>query len=498
MIYTRSVFSFFILCCTAFGPPPLFAGETAPPPVDYPPGIVSPPPHFPVIANLKDYEILPDTGLQIGTLIFQCPFENDPFLLDMLRAVNKHIVVTIIVNNKSGAQKLEENIRKSNLGHKMKQVRFVTMPPSNYITRWGRDPFLVLHNRKKNHFLLIDSIKPQARRYPGFIDKTVMETLLRTDNGPNILGRGEIAVVDTWNVTGGAVTVDDQNAYVGEGTILESQGWEGDKPRYTRKEVLDSMTAVFKKNLVVMPLLGNHNDRYHIPVGKTRFGKRTSLLSDPVQALLLIKSMTKAEREEAIDTILRSRSAWLEMSHPLGKRTVDPDEKKLSRKKLEEFFNVTDEKVERLKRSIEVWMLNETEKMLKKKGVAVVRIPNLQSVYRLNSESDPKTTGLIFPFGLLYTNIVQDSRGSEETAFVPKFGIKKLDDRALDVYRSLDKFDNIYQIQSLDEAVDNGGPRCRVQVIGKPIYPNILNRIGGKAMKKIKKFAKRRAIPRVF
>ena len=141
---------------------------------------------------------------------------------------------------------------------------------------------------------------------------------------------------------------------------------------------------------------------------------------------------------------------------------------------LRQFLSITKDRLAYFKQSPYVQALNEAEKELKRNGITVVRIPALNHSYdyeewtKKKGEIDVEIKQFYFPFGLYYTNVIQDSFEGKREVVIPAYGIKKLDGAAKKVFESLKVFSKIHQVRSVIEGTQGGGPRCRVQVFGFP------------------------------
>ncbi|MCG3203454.1 MAG: hypothetical protein KCHDKBKB_00119 [Elusimicrobia bacterium] len=463
---------------------------------DLPSVVLAPPRQFTTVTDPKNFKIVSDAGTKIQSMIFQCPNPQDPFLSQMLRVLRPNIMVIIMVTDSQTATSLWRYLNQEKLTDLRERVRFVIADPPRVLTRWGRDPYLVLYNEKSDMYALVEGIQPQSPRYNGHIDRAAVVTLLNSDIGMKNLSKGNFQLLSTMNVEGGAITSDDTFVYMGGATINGSMGWNAGTPTFSQSAVANSFTEIMGKKIAVMPNRRNHNDRYHMPVGKTRYGERTSLLSDPVKALQIIASLSPGEKKIAMDQILATRSRWLDQNVVIssdGKRTVTGSKPKITLAQLKEFFDVTDQKIERLSRSMEVKLLDESEIFLENQGIHVVRVPNLQAEYVIDREkgqSYEDAPKLVFPLSLPYVNIIQDSTRTDDIVFIPRFNIPKLDDHVKAIFSDLDKYTEIHQILSVDEAIDRAGPRCRVQTIGKPVKPLTIAKLGKNMFKKMRKSAK--------
>ncbi|MFH2202110.1 MAG: hypothetical protein ABIJ96_03260 [Elusimicrobiota bacterium] len=429
----------------------------------------SPPQDYRVIAQNQHYRIISDPDTDISSVLLHCLAPQDPMLLEFVHTLDPEVRVNILVNSASAAKGVVAALNKQKTAGIARRVRFILVDDALQLTRWARDPYIVLYSTQTREHALLDSNVPKMMWNHYYMNRLAIDYVLQSGIGRRPLHRANFPRLPTWWLEGGSVTADDTHVYVGSSSIEDMRS-AGGKIAHSVEEVREAVTRVLGKQLVILRDYNeDHSDRYHMPIGRTRHGARTSLLGDPLLALTLISRMSREEKENAIETILGRRSAWLDTvltGSAEGGFLTPTIKPKLTRAALEDFFAVPEEEIERLKRSTAYKALEETAQTLRESGAHVVRIPNLRARYWDRNDKDREV--LRFPLALPYVNIVQDAKKAGRTAFVPRFGIQPLDEYVLQAFRSLGVFDAVRQIWSLDEAVDHGGMRCRIQIIGEP------------------------------
>jgi hypothetical protein len=235
--------------------------------------------------------------------------------------------------------------------------------------------------------------------------------------------------------------------YVGTQSIHHSRYDQAGRLIKTEAEAIRTIEQITGKQVVVLDGPDDiHNDRYHVPLGATQYGKHTSLVADPVWALKIIASMSADAREEAIKNILRFvRGTALEKNEAF------------TRDRLRDFFNVTPEKIKRAKKSDFVRGLAKVIQILESKGIKVMRVPGLPKEFAGN------------PFGIFPTNVIMDNISTESggrahrTAIVPHYGIPSLDTAVNTTYEGL-SFE-VLPVMGVVSGSADGGPRCHVQAV---------------------------------
>ena len=215
------------------------------------------------------------------------------------------------------------------------------------------------------------------------------------------------------DLEGGDVTADDEYVYVGANSIDSSR--YSDRDILGRAEVIKKIQRVTGKQLIDLGDVDFHNDRYHIPVGPTQFGAHTSVVGDIVMALKLLGAPMNVIRDA------EKSKGVLEL-----KDTV--------------------------------------ERLTTLHGIAVKRIPMLPKDFYGNKD------------GRYYTNVLMDwytddAGKAVKQVLVPHYGIRALDEAADQVYRDLG-----FAVTSIDGRFlgqGEGGPRCAVQVFGRPLAQSI-------------------------
>jgi hypothetical protein len=428
------------------------------------------------IKNPAGFKLVSDPHTKIETIFIQTIHHIDPFLVDLLHSIRKDIRVIIIASGNNVAKSVYNHLINQNIEKLPKRIRFIIFDPSTDITKWGRDPFVVTYNKSKDKYAIIPAVTNRSRFLNDWgPDIFVPEEILSSDIGHKNVFEGYFKKPWTWILEGGSVTSDQKYAYMGQLNILASQGFKKNEHTYSEEDIIESLEKILGKSVFVFPSFEIHSDRYHIPVGKTRYGGRTSLLADPMEALKILANLTPVEKEEAINSMLEfgQHIARVNLKRDvLGNMRDLKLTDELHPEFIRKFFdNMTPELIAKIGKSAEVISLNKVERVLKNHGNAVVRIPTLNRIFYIDPKPGQKmadTEKVRFPFSFTYTNIIQDSSRQGRVAIIPKYGVKKLDEAAYRVFESLEAFDEIHQVRSVQEAMGAGGPRCRVQILGKP------------------------------
>jgi hypothetical protein len=466
----------FLIGFMALLSPPYLEAESPPTAEVAPIETFASPASAPEISNPAGFQIVSDPDTKISTFLIQTPFAEDPLLMDLLKNVRNDIRIVCIVQDTERANRLWANLVAHKLTNLSRRVRFL-VSPSGHLSRWGRDPYIVLANPALKQFALVSAVNKGSKRSNNWEDRYVRSSIVASDVGQRQIINAQIDRIPTWLVDGGAITSDRTTAYLGKGTVFLCTRNENDTAVIDEAQAVQSITTVVGKKIIVLPSADLHSDRYHMPVGKTKFGERTSLLSDPVKALEILASLTPQEREAARAEMQRYGLKWDDetFANSLeGKNLMARMLAKLNKKTIDDFLNVSQDVIEKVRQSLNIDYHDEAAQILKDNGVTVIRVPVLNKNYIVKNivgdgdQEREEIENIEFPLTLAYTNIIQDCDGKTKTVFIPKYGIKKLDDYVYNVYKSLGRFDKIIQVRSVQEAAGDGGPRCRVQVLGFP------------------------------
>lgn len=405
------------------------------------------------------FHLISDPDIDIKTVVIQAPFEEDPFIPNLLAVLRKNIMVVILCDSEEKASALWEQ-------YSDQRLRFIISDKLKF-KKWARDTYVVLTNPASQQFHLFSSY-PNDEKGPKWIAHRIMES-----------DCGLASFVDlkisqpTWNIEGSALSSDQTYAYIGNDSFYKLRNALG--PGYSRIDAFNLIGQVTRKKVVVLSVTADMSDRYHIPVGKTKLGDNTSVLADPMKLIQILTSLKKEEKETAIDNIF---SLGMEFKNKNFIRTkeghteVSTIESALDRSELWDFMNLTPDQINRLEKSPYVQSLNHAEQELASQGIRVVRVPTLANSYESTeiffkeSQLEGKINKVTFPFGFYYTNIIQDHHKGKRTAIIPKYGVEKLDAAVYKIYKDLDCFDRIHQINGVVEGVQGAGPRSRVQVLG--------------------------------
>lgn len=428
----------------------------------------------PVESDPRDFELVSDPDTKVLAYLMQCQYADDPFLIEFLKVIRKNIRVWIMVRNQERANELWENLEKAGVKERRKRLRF-GVNENQPLKKWARDPFIVLYNEKKDRFTFVPAY-PSEDYGPNWI----ADRFAHYNINVATVVKNNFPRIDSWFVEGGVLTADDEFAYMGSDAVAMMRKFHKSSPPLSNEDVLRSVADIVSKKILLLPAADLHSDRYHLPVGKTRFGNRTSLVADPIQLLTIIASLSEEEKKVAREKIMQVREDFKDkrfLKTPEGKDEVKWLDTWLNPEGVDKFLSIKPERIENFKQSFYVKALDAIEDGLRQQGITVVRIPALSHSYDyyVAASSNPKD-GMIkkeffFPFGLYYLNAIQDSAKGERSIVIPRYGIKKLDQIVYEKYESLGAFKKIHQIKSVIEGTQGAGPRCRVQVIGIPQPP---------------------------
>lgn len=389
-----------------------------------------------MISDLSGYELVSDAGNIMDVVLFQL---GDSIALsaisDMIEALRKDVKVAIVANNQVIASAVWRHLKSRGIPELHDRLQFIFVPQS--FSSWGRDPFVVLVDPKTRKYTLF----PAKGDAGTGLDSSLGRQLMSQGIGWDFFSRNDIQD-PTLDMQGGDITSDDTYAYVGSSTIHYSCYNIASACILTEEEAIARIEAITGKKVIVLDGLDCHNDRYHLPVGQTKYGKHTSLLADPVWALEIIASLTPQEKEDAIKNILKVLRST-------------PATKDISYEDVRAFLEITPQEIALAKQSEEVRKLEMVRSDLEARGIRVVRVPSLPKGFAGN------------PFGIYYTNALLDGDG----AIIPRYLIPKLDRTARGIYED-SGFRDIREVTAIILGVGEGGLRCLVQVMG---FPRVLS-----------------------
>jgi hypothetical protein len=419
------------------------------------------------------FNMVSDAHTDIQSVVIQSHLPDDPFIYDLLAALRRSIHVVVVVDSEQKANMLFKNLKQKGLADLQKRVKFVVVDDDG-LNQWGRDSYTVLYSTDEKKFTLLPAQLYLNRQQAEEPPHEVFRAISQHDIGVPLI-KNRFPLLPCWNLQGGAITIDDRFAYVGSGIVESMYKCLSGDAETNRQTAIDQLQKYTGKKVILLPASDFHSDRYNMPIGKTYLGERTILLADPVKLLQILASLSPAEKLETIRSLqkagisLNSRDF---LNTEDGKIERNYLSAKLSDHNLADFLDITPQDINDLKQSPYVQWLNQVEKILIDNGIKVVRIPGFDNP--LHPQRETLRSGFVetwydvCPIGLYYVNLIQDDHQGIRTVYVPKYGIKKLDEQVVKILESLRCFKKIHQIRSVIEGTEGGGVRCRLQVFGKP------------------------------
>jgi len=394
------------------------------------------------IESLKGFRVVTDGNTTIEAVILQAGnLMGIQMIGEIAAALRDEVRIFVTVDSQHHAWIVWKDLQSRNIKDISARLRFVLAPGK--LSPWGRDPFIVLVNPQTHQYTLF----PAKGNAGTQLDRSIGRKLLASGLGWDPFVNNTLNV-STLDMQGGDVTADATYVYIGNETIHYSRYTLGNDLVLTEEQAIKKIEEVTGKQAIKLDGPGDvHNDRYHMPIGGTKYGRHTSLLADPIMALEKIARMSPEEKEQAVQRIMEA----LEFKVYQEEITLD---------NVRRFLDVTPAEIQAARESKEVLGLEKTGRALEAKGIAVIRIPTLPIHFAQN------------PFGLYYTNVImddhEDSKGfKDKSVIVPRYLIPQLDDAVVAVFKDLG-FHTVKQVTSVVAGIGEGGPRCCVQVLGHP------------------------------
>jgi len=390
------------------------------------------------LETLDGFVAVSDTNTAMQAAIFQASGTIGlGSIADLAATLRPRVRLIVVTRTQYEAFQAWRYLKAKEIPRLEKRLQFIITGEN--CSAWARDPFIALVNPKTWQCTLIPAKGDAGTGRDAHIGKKIMgadigwQALFSNGFNDPLL-----------DLQGGDFRSDGKYAYVSKPTISYCCYNLANVKIREENEAIDAIQKLTGKEVIVLDGPDCHNDRYHAPVGKTKYGEHTSLLADPVMTLEIIASLSEEEKQQALEQI------WKEITKtPI--RTV-------TRKMIRNFLDVTPEELEKVKRSEVVKMIGEVEEHLKSKGIAVRRIPGIPKELVDN------------PFGLFYPNVVMDidPRNRRRSVTVPQYGIARLDETANDAFTDVG-FDDIKKFPGVVAALGQGGPRCLMHTIGLPV-----------------------------
>lgn len=403
--------------------------------------LVTPKEKIETVENLNGFEVLPDAHARLGAVVLQAgDYLGLAMVPEIVSKLRDDVKIVVLTPDQYIADILLNEFKNREIPDVEQRVRFMI---GGQLSAWSRDPYIVLFNPKTAKFTLFSARGDAGTQLNTGVGWEIMKKNIGWDDMVSHDVRDE-----SLDLQGGDVRADDTYVYVGKSTIHYSQYNSMGLQVKSQQQVIERIEEVTGKKVIVLSAADDiHNDRYHNPLGKTKYGENTNLLADPVAVLEIFASMSFAEKEEAINNILL-------ISEGLPAEVT----KAINREILQELFNVTPDKIRMARASKFVQGLEKVKKDLEARGIVVRRVPGMPFEFSGS------------PFGIYPTNVIMDYPAGEEkeirkpSVIVPHYGIPKLDAAVDRIYEQLD-FD-VRPVPGVLAGFYEGGPRCLTQTIG--------------------------------
>ncbi len=393
--------------------------------------------------EVTEFELLPDaeTPIDVLVLINSASHFTTPSHTEMVRNLRPETKILIVVDHQDAAHESWKMLRDAQVPRLDDRLRFIYTPEfrkqaKHLLRQWAQDSINILYNPRTSELTIAEV--PSLLRTPPFTTAyNIMGHQIAERDIPWVsFAKNSF---DELPLLGGEITSDRRYVYVTEGSYD-----------------IENLERLTNRKVVVLPTANTtHTDLFHAAVGQSKFGKHTSVLPDPIAFCEIIRSLTDSEKRAAIDEI-KSLAPTPPLTLHKNRRLIDYKDVWNS------MLNISDEQFEEIRNSKYVQQLKDAEQILTDKGNVIKRVPGIS------------VKGM--PFGVYPTNIVQDlflddAGNRVRSAYIPKYGITKVDDAIADFYRDLGSFQYVYAIPAVHEGHSIGGIRCRCKKIGVPLSP---------------------------
>ncbi len=347
--------------------------------------------------------------------------------VSIVAALREDVRITFVVVSDFMAHLLWRALDALKVPNLRDRVRFVLNPRLG--GPWVRDRFLVFVGSSGGGCSFAQSGEQAPGGAPGAV--------LSGETGPAWEGT-DFFVRDggVIGLPGGDLTSDERFVYVGIDSVRRYRRDASGALAMREGDAVREIERITGKKAVVLPGPDLHNDRYHLPLGATPYGRDTSLLADPVGAVRALARLTARER----------RKSFREMTRTLRENRLGRQEG--LEKKIWDFLNVEERLVRHPAILRAVQKLRDVQRVLEGHGIAVMRVPALSPAMLPWA-----------PLGFYYSNAILD-RGS---ALVPRYFVPSLDRGAEAIYRRAGY--RVTFVPGIVAGVYGGGPRCLAQVV---------------------------------
>lgn len=369
-----------------------------------------------------------DAGGRAAILFFHATsFAFVESLVSIVAALREDVRITFVVVSDFMAHLLWRALDALKVPNLRDRVRFVLNPRLG--GPWVRDRFLVFVGSSGGGCSFAESGEKAPGGPPG--------EALSGETGPAWEG-ADFSVRDggVIGIPGGDLTSDERFVYVGIDSVRRFRRGAPGALAMSEEDAVREIERATGKKAVVLRGPDLHNDRYHLPLGSTPYGRHTSLLADPVGAVRTLARLTARERRESFG----------EMTRILRENRFGRQEG--LEKKIWDFLNVKERLVRHPDILRAVQKLRDVQGVLESHGVAVMKAPALSPAMLPWA-----------PFGFYYSNAVLDG----DSALVPRYFVPRLDREAEAIYRRAGY--RVTFVPGIVAGVYGGGPRCLAQVV---------------------------------
>ncbi|MCK5601371.1 hypothetical protein KAR91_05875 [Candidatus Pacearchaeota archaeon] len=418
------------------------------------------------INDLTDFQLVSDSHSHLEAVTFQV---NKKYLIDsMVQIINQlpdDVTITVRVKNKFLALKFLHQVKKYKIPNYRDRLNFII---SDSRLDYARDPMLTMVDPKTGRFTLIPNADGRMNSSYNKVIVNLGLEYLKYDIVENNFFAHQINDLN-FNLAGGDVTADPTYAYIGEDSIHYCRyDILGNLVR-TQEAAIEAIESVTKKKVIVLKQeypSDMHNDRYHIPLGRTKYGEHTSLLIDPMAFYKLIDTMTDEEKQK----VVRDIKKYLSDNNLDNFMTLDGN----LGEKIEKFFSKKGDYTDisyrkRHSLSIIIRYLEDLEEQLTEAGITVIRVPGVAVSFSYLDQN--------VPFVMTPTNVIMsypeeaDQGRIKPIAIVPNYKIPVIDRAFNKIYEDLG-----FEVRPVNGILSGSlyaGPRCLAATFGFPVNENV-------------------------
>ncbi len=385
---------------------------------------------LPTILPQESEKILSDVGSEIrlvacsATSARTSSLRNAELVSNIVNGLPQDVHVLLLVNDRSAFATSVNNSR----------VTFVEMPPDSDISIWPQDPFVVVQGKSTTKLITPCSFnREDDERMPKQLASILNLEVVHSE----------------MHFEGGNIVCSENSVFIGHDTIAYNAVLLDASPQV----IVKRFSKLFGRPVTVVGKTSQsvgHIDLVVTPLGAHRVAVADSRAGARLAAAAIDDNPGHVQEfEHSCEEMFFGREDVSELQDRDGNLLIRPKVSGQTNKVIAASLRIAPE-------------LDAIAQQLSHAGYAVVRVPALipdQS----GAGNTPLDKAARYPF-LSYSNVLVEKRESQSVVYLPQYGFKKLDNAAVQAWKSLG-----YKVKPVPgfstSSMYGGGLRCCTKVL---------------------------------